>query len=201
MGKREEQREARRTAILEAGRAMVLQEGYERTSVERITARVGIARGTFYLYFEDKEALFSALAEQLYSPLVQVLEQTAVALQGAPTLGAQQLVYLQMSAKLARLVETNQEGVTLHFRERRSAGPAGTIVAGWMARIEQLACAMLRDARERGLIGGVDPYIVALSIVGAVERLLWAWASGVEELDADAAALQLANVFFGGISA
>lgn len=201
MGKREQQREARRAAILEAGRAMVLDEGYERTSVERITARVGIARGTFYLYFEDKEALFAALAEELYSPVVEVLEQASVALRGAPTLGAQQLLYLQMSARLASVVEQNQRGVTLHFRERRSAGPAGAIVASWMARIEQLACAMLADARDRGLIRGVDPYIVALSIVGAVERLLWAWASGDEALDTDRAALQLANVFFGGISA
>ena len=59
----------------------------------------------------------------------------------------------------------------------------------------------LADAAERGLIRGVDPYTVALAIVGAAERLLWAWAEGDQKLDADSAALQLANVFFSGISA
>ena len=180
---------------------MLLEEGYERTSVERITARVGIARGTFYLYFEDKEALFRALAESLYAPMVEVLEQTAAALEEVPDMGSQQMIYLQMSARLATVIQQNREGVTLHFRERRSAGPAGRIVAEWMARIEALACQMLGDASDRGMIRGVDPYTVALAIVGAAERLLWGWVSGDEGLDADHAALQLANVFFGGISA
>lgn len=201
MGKREEQREARRAAILAAGLQLVLDEGYERTSVERITSSVGIARGTFYLYFEDKEALFRALADALYKPLVDVLEQTAVALRAAPDLGTQQLLYLQMSARLAAVVEDHQYGVTLHFRERRSAGASGRIVAEWMARIEDLGRQMLEDAAERGLIRGLDAYTVALAIVGATERLLWAWAEGDEKLNADSAALQLANVFFGGISA
>jgi AcrR family transcriptional regulator len=201
MGKREEQREARRAAILAAGLQLVLDEGYERTSVERITSSVGIARGTFYLYFEDKEALFRALADALYQPLVSVLEETAVALRAAPDIGTQQLLYLQMSARLASVVEDNQYGVTLHFRERRSAGASGRIVAEWMARIEDLGRQMLEDAAERGLIRGIDAYTVALSIVGATERLLWAWAEGDEKLNADSAALQLANVFFGGISA
>jgi len=201
MGKREERREARRAAILEAGLQLVLEEGYERASVERIAAQVGIARGTFYLYFEDKEALFRALAERLYRPMVQVLEETATALRVAPDLGTHQLLYLQMSARLAAVVEENQQGVTLHFRERRSAGPAGRVVGEWMARIEDLGCQMLADAAQRGLMRGVDPYTVALAIVGAAERLLWAWAEGDEKLDADSAALQLANVFFSGISA
>jgi len=200
MGKREEHREARRAAILEAGQQMLLEEGYERTSVERITAQVGIARGTFYLYFEDKEALFRALAESLYAPMVEVLEQTAAALEEVQDMGAQQLLYLKMSARLATVIQLNRKGVTLHFRER-SAGPAGRIVAEWMSRIEGLACRMLGDAAERGMIRGVDPYTVALAIVGAAERLLWGWVSGDERLDADHAALQLANVFFGGISA
>ena len=201
MGKREERREARRAAILEAGLQLVLEDGYERASVERIAAKVGIARGTFYLYFEDKEALFRALAERLYQPMVQVLEETATALRGAPDLGTHQLLYLQMSARLAAVVEENQYGVTLHFRERRSAGVSGRVVGEWMARIEDLGCQMLADAAERGLIRGVDPYTVALAIVGAAERLLWAWAEGDQKLDADSAALQLANVFFSGISA
>ena len=108
MGKREERREARRAAILEAGLQLVLEDGYERASVERIAAKVGIARGTFYLYFEDKEALFRALAERLYQPMVQVLEETATALRGAPDLGTHQLLYLQMSARLAAVVEEKE---------------------------------------------------------------------------------------------
>ena len=83
MGIRETKRIARRTAIEDAGLRLFLDDGYDRASVERIAAAVGIARGTFYLYYEDKQALFNALCERLYAPIVGALDATAEALRNA----------------------------------------------------------------------------------------------------------------------
>ncbi|MCB9763413.1 MAG: TetR/AcrR family transcriptional regulator [Alphaproteobacteria bacterium] len=201
MGIRERKKEARRAAIQEAGLDMFLKEGFDRASVERIASAVGIARGTFYLYYEDKLGLFEALCERLYSPIVQVLQGTAEALRSAASTAEHQFIYLQMAGLLATQGPELRPLMMLHFRESRSAGPAGEVVRRWMGRIEHLSERILSEARDQNAVAINDVYTVSLAIVGAAERLTWAWLIGDERLDRDAAALELSAVFFKGIQA
>ena len=56
--------EAKREAILAASITLFGRYGYRRTSMEEIAREAGIAKGTVYLYFATKEALFRALSQQ-----------------------------------------------------------------------------------------------------------------------------------------
>jgi AcrR family transcriptional regulator len=199
MGIRETKRIARRTAIEDAGLRLFLDDGYDRASVERIAAAVGIARGTFYLYYEDKQALFNALCERLYSPIVSALDTTAEALRNAASPQEQQLLFLQMAANLAGLAPTLRPLLMLHFREAHSAGPSGEVVGLWTSRLQERAETILTDARGRGLIRDHDVRTVALAIIGAVERLTWAWLNDESRVYRDTVALELSTVFFRGI--
>ena len=67
-----------------------------------------------------------------------------------------------------------------------------------MERIEELAVAILEDAQERGLVRDIEPVTVSLAIIGSAERLIWAWLTDDERLNADRAVLELANVFYSG---
>lgn len=199
MGVREAKKEARRTAIEEAGLGLFLEEGFDRASVERITAAVGIARGTFYLYYDDKLALFNALCERLYAPIVGVLEDAARALRASSSVGEHQFLYLQMAGGMAHLAPTLRPLFMLHFRESYSAGPSGQVVERWITRIQELAVGILQDAQDRGMLRVHNPQTVAMAIIGAVERLTWAWLTRDARLDRDSAALELAGVVFSGI--
>ncbi|MFC4453475.1 TetR/AcrR family transcriptional regulator [Deinococcus sonorensis] len=53
----------KRERILEAARTLFLTEGYERTSVDAISARAEVSKRTVYDYFGDKEAVFVAVVE------------------------------------------------------------------------------------------------------------------------------------------
>jgi AcrR family transcriptional regulator len=55
----------RREQLLAAARAVLAENGYERTTVSSIAGRANVAQGTFYLYFPSKEALPGALAMEL----------------------------------------------------------------------------------------------------------------------------------------
>lgn len=50
--------------LLAAAREVVATEGFEQASITDITARAGVAVGTFYTRFDNKEALLHALHEQ-----------------------------------------------------------------------------------------------------------------------------------------
>lgn len=67
-----------RELILGVALAQFLQTGFERTRMAEIAARAGLAKGTLYLHFADKEALFEFVLEQLVSaPLARLRAQPA----------------------------------------------------------------------------------------------------------------------------
>jgi AcrR family transcriptional regulator len=61
---RHRERQARRTQMLEAAEALLRDWSYTDITMDRIADRCRIAKGTLYLYFRTKEALFLALFEQ-----------------------------------------------------------------------------------------------------------------------------------------
>lgn len=64
--------------FLDVAQALFFSKGYERTSVKEIINAVGVAKGTFYHYFDSKvdllEALVEALIEQLYGQVQEIVD-------------------------------------------------------------------------------------------------------------------------------
>ena len=71
-------KEARAPEILSAALACFAEKGFAATRMEDVAARAGITKGTVYLYFESKEALFKALAQsEIGTRLAEVTERIA----------------------------------------------------------------------------------------------------------------------------
>jgi AcrR family transcriptional regulator len=72
--------------ILDAAREEFGERGFSDSSIVGITQRAGVALGTFYTYFDSKEALFQALvrdmSEQVRDHVAPVLKQSANTLEG-----------------------------------------------------------------------------------------------------------------------
>jgi AcrR family transcriptional regulator len=63
------ERQARRAQVLRHAKRIFARKGYHRTNIADIISRARIARGTFYLYFENKKELFEELLEQVFNEL------------------------------------------------------------------------------------------------------------------------------------
>src|SRR5579859_5127367 len=55
----------RRQQILGVARDVFAKRGYHAAKIEDIVQAAGIARGTFYLYFEDKRAIFEEIVDRV----------------------------------------------------------------------------------------------------------------------------------------
>lgn len=66
--------EARRATIVEAAFATFREAGFAAARMEDVARRAGVAKGTVYLYFADKQALFEAVVEAMILPRVAHLE-------------------------------------------------------------------------------------------------------------------------------
>ena len=69
----------RRAQILDAAIACFAKQGFHPTSMHDISAEAGISVGLIYRYFENKEAIISAMAERHKNQIHDVLQQAAQA--------------------------------------------------------------------------------------------------------------------------
>ena len=67
--RREQERARRKQEILQAARAVFVDRGYRRATVDEIAQRAEIGKGTIYLYFESKEAVLAELMLQALAEL------------------------------------------------------------------------------------------------------------------------------------
>ncbi len=66
---------ATRRALLDAAEAVFEEYTYDRAAVSEITRRAGVAQGTFYVYFPDKEAAFIELVRDLNHDLRRTIAE------------------------------------------------------------------------------------------------------------------------------
>jgi|SRR6516162_874715 AcrR family transcriptional regulator len=64
----------RREAILSAALDEFSIRGFEAARLDDVARRAGVAKGTIYLYFRDKESLFQELIRTMLTPLVGTIE-------------------------------------------------------------------------------------------------------------------------------
>jgi len=76
---RAQRRGERREAILAAALEEFTARGFAAARLDDVARRAGVAKGTIYLYFRDKESLFQELVRTMLSPVVGVIEAAPTA--------------------------------------------------------------------------------------------------------------------------
>jgi AcrR family transcriptional regulator len=74
---RRRRKEARPGEIAAAALDVFAEKGFAATRLEDIAAHAGVSKGTVYLYFDSKEALFKAAVEAAMMPAVEAAEALA----------------------------------------------------------------------------------------------------------------------------
>ena len=80
---RQRRKEARPGELIAAALDLFVERGYAATRMDDVATHAGVTKGTLYLYFANKEALFKAVIEQSIVPVLVEAEQTVAAHQGS----------------------------------------------------------------------------------------------------------------------
>lgn len=122
-----DKRQRTRAALIAAAVELIGERGFDRTSLEAVAERARMSRGAIYGNFENREALFMAVAGELWAPIVPdfvpgapvrvqlralgeaVAREAEARLPRAAGAAAFQLYVLTHEAMRARLTATNAE--------------------------------------------------------------------------------------------
>src|SRR3984893_16511630 len=125
----------RRQAILEAALDEFVARGFTATRLDDVAKRAGVAKGTIYLHFKDKEALFQELVRTALVPLIG------------------RLTSLPMAGGSARAIVEAFAETFLHEVVATRRGDIVRLVMAEGARFPALAEFYYREVVERGLAG------------------------------------------------
>ena len=137
----------RRTAILAAALDEFAARGFAATRLDDVARRAGVAKGTIYLHFADKEALFEELIRIELGPVVGALERASHA-----DIPLRQVTDQLIEVFVSGIFETRRKDV---IRLVITEGPRFPKIAEFyyrevISRVLAIIRAMLRRAYERG---------------------------------------------------
>ena len=80
---RRRRKEARPGELTAAALDLFVEKGFAATRLDDVALRAGVSKGTLYLYFDSKEALFKAVVEEGIVPFLVAAEQKTAEYEGA----------------------------------------------------------------------------------------------------------------------
>lgn len=160
----------RRQQILTAARDEFAKRGYHQTTIDDIVAQAGVARGTFYLYFEDKRAVFSDLIDRFAA-------QLAVTIVRITTDDPNESVALQVRENIRRIIGTclgDRAMTKILFTDAVGVDPAfDRKLMNFYDSMVGLLTESLRDGQALGVVGDGEPRVLAYLTLGALKELLY----------------------------
>jgi AcrR family transcriptional regulator len=160
--------EIRRRQILDAARATFAAKGYHAASVRDIIGGAGIARGTFYLYFDSKRAILDELVDEFLAALQACIRGVRLGREAASP-------YDQLRGNLSRVLrllldEREMVVVLLHHATGLDARSDAKLDDFWSSIAGALERALVTGQRL-GLVAPADPAIAARLVLGGFKEL------------------------------
>lgn len=173
-----DRRENRRATILRSALEVFGKKGYHATSVADILDEAGISRGTFYLYFDSKSAIFLELLDSLLLELRANIVGVETA-EGSPPIQLQLVTTVRnildtvvKNRLLAAIIVREAVGLDAEAEQRLRA-----FYAAILRYVEQ----SLLEGQRLGVVRPLDREVAAMCVLGTVKQFF----ELVVEADAD----------------
>ena len=169
--RRQSKRDERKRNLKQAAIEIFFEHGYHGAKVSQIVERVGVAQGTFYLYFEGKKQLFS----ELISDFLELFVSTVAAWEPAEIDSRKVLreELTRVGLDLTRVLLDNQKVTAIFFREAQAVAPElNELIRHSYETMLALLTDFNRILHKRGLIAEMNFRLLATMTVGMVERII-----------------------------
>lgn len=191
--------EFRTSAILEAANHVFGNKGFEAATVEEIAEAAGIAKGTIYLYYPSKEAIFAATLE---SHKVALMEEGDKALAGGNTVEDKLCAFIRCKALY---FERNRDFFRIYFSQLGPVFPLRLSCAKegarqtYLQQVEKLIV-FIRQAQAEGTIRPLPAEIIAYALMDITRGLVARHEQGFSVCSLDQEVQHFFDLFWTGVA-
>jgi AcrR family transcriptional regulator len=182
----------RREQLLDVGRSLFAERGFDGTSVEEIAARAGVSKPVVYEHFGGKEGLYAVVVDR---EVGRLLDMVTTALTGDDP----RLLLQQATLAMLTYVEDQADGFRILVRESpvglQKGGGFATIISDIASQVEHI---LGRQFKARGFETKLAP-LYSQALVGMV-ALTGQWWLDQRKPKRDEVAAHLVNLAWNGLS-
>lgn len=181
---------ARREQLLEVGRALFAERGFEATSVEEIAAKASVSKPVVYEHFGGKEGIYAVIVDREMQKLLGMVE-------GALTEDHPRRLLEQAALALLTYIEQDTDGFRILVRDSPVATSTGTFASLIVDIAGQVEHLMAGEFKARGFDAKFAP-MYSHMLVGMVALTGQWWVDVRKPKKADVAA-HLVNLSWNGL--
>lgn len=181
---------------MNAARDVFVRKGYHSATVEDVVAHAKVARGTYYLYFEDKRAALEAILDRAFT-------RVGMAIVRVDPEDASRGVEAQARENLERIVTTLLEDPAstrlLLSEGLASDGHVDQKLAAFYGELRNLVVETLNEGQSLGVVRPGSAEVYAELVLGALKQVLrYACVTPHSSRDAHALCDQVFSFFCAG---
>ncbi|MGW2815473.1 TetR family transcriptional regulator [Streptomyces sp. NPDC001415] len=180
----------RREQLLDIGRTLFAEKGFEGTSVEEIAAKAGVSKPVVYEHFGGKEGLYAVVVDREMRSLLDMVT-------GALTAGHPRELLEQAAFALLDYIETYTDGFRILVRDSPVAQSTGTFASLISDIATQVEDILGLEFKARGFDAKLAP-LYAQALVGMV-ALTGQWWLDVRKPKKAEVAAHLVNLAWHGL--
>jgi AcrR family transcriptional regulator len=181
----------RREQLLDVGRALFAEKGFEATSIEEIAARAGVSKPVVYEHFGGKEGLYAVVVDREMSALMDRLSDALSA-------GHPRKLVEQAALALLTYIEEETDGFRILSRDSPVAGSSGTFSSLLNDIASQVEHILSREFASRRISTKLAP-MYAQMLVGMV-ALTGQWWLEERKPKREIVAAHLVNLGWNGLA-
>jgi TetR/AcrR family fatty acid metabolism transcriptional regulator len=207
-GKKKGASAEKRERILQAAISVFAGKGFYDTRVSEIAKAAGVADGTIYLYFENKDDVLISIFQDRIEKLLEILGEVA-----ASDRSIEEKVRKIVGIQLGLLEDQRDLAEVITVNLRQSSRLLKQYAAPLFIRYLELVAGVIATGQKEGVFRqDLSPRVAARALYGALDGLALTWALGPMAEDGEGAkkpepaqlrkaAIQLTELFLDGLRA
>ncbi|PKV79727.1 TetR family transcriptional regulator [Nocardia fluminea] len=157
----------RRQQLIEIGRALFAERGYDATSIEEIAQRAQVSKPVVYEHFGGKEGLYAVVVDREMSMLLEMVTSSL-------TRNRSRVRLEQVALALLTYIEERTDGFRILVRDQPAANSDGRYSSLLNEAVNQVAHLLAGDFGRRDLDTSLAP-LYAQALVGMVSTTATWW--------------------------
>lgn len=180
--------------IIDAAVVVIAENGYHQAQVSKIAKQAGVADGTIYLYFKNKEDILISLFQDKMGYFVEKIEEKIAGKEKA----AEKLL-MMVESHFRMLSEDRHLAIVTQLELRQSnkdlRHKINEVLKGYLTLVERI----LADGRESGEFpADLDIRLARQMIFGTMDETVTTWVMNEQKYDLTALAEPVHKLLIGG---
>lgn len=165
--------------ILDAAVEVIAENGYHSSQVSKIAKEAGVADGTIYLYFDNKEDILISLFQEKMGQFIEKIEDAIQSEQDAD-----KKLYTLIEMHLQQLTENPKLAIVTQLELRQSNKHLRLKINAVLKRYLQIIDDVLMDGMEKGIFHDhLNVRLVRQMIFGTIDEVVTNWVMKEQKYD------------------